>query len=149
MTKACLILPASGVDLKTVAALADVMASRGSDTSAPPKFRLCQALAEFRLGHFEQAVNCAQPGVNSSSRHSRAHAAAIMAMSQFRLNQVDAARTTLADCNQVIEKLPKLESGDLGDSWRDWIIAHALQSEAKRMIDGEGASAQPLADSVR
>jgi hypothetical protein len=72
-----------------------------------------------------------------------------MAMSQFRLNQVDAARTTLADCNQVIEKLPKLESGDVGDSWRDWIIAHALQSEAKRMIDCEAASAQPLADSVR
>jgi serine/threonine protein kinase len=149
MTKACLILPSSGVDLKSVAALADVVASRGSDTSAPPRFRLCQALAEFRLGHYEQAVNCAQPGVKSSSRHSRAHATAIMAMSQFRLNHVDAARTMLADCNQVIEKLPKLESGDLGSDWRDWIIAHALQSEAKRMIHGEAASAEPLADSLR
>jgi serine/threonine protein kinase len=149
MTKACLILPSSGVALKTVAALADVMARRGLDTSAPPRFRLCQALAEFRLGRYEQAVNCAQSGVNSSSRHSRAHAAAIMAMSHFRLNQVDAARTMLADCNQVIEKLPTLESGNVGDGWRDWIIAHALQSEAKRMIDGEAASAEPLADSLR
>jgi len=45
----------------------------------------------------------------------------------------------LARCDQVIaEKLPKVEAG-LGRDWRDWIIAHALQSEAKQMIDG-GAS---------
>jgi len=32
--------------------------------------------------------------------------------------------------------LPKLESGDLGDGWLDWIIAHALMREAQAMIEG-------------
>jgi hypothetical protein len=29
----------------------------------------------------------------------------------------------------------KLESGDLGNDWRDWIIAGALLAEAKSMIE--------------
>jgi hypothetical protein len=41
----------------------------------------------------------------------------------------------------VIESFPKLSSGDLGGDWRDWIIAHALQFEAKKMINGEGSPA--------
>jgi len=63
---------------------------------------------------------------------------------------LDQARTALADCNKTIqEKLPKLEKGDLGDRWHDWIIAHALQSEAKRMIEGEVASGVPPAELPR
>jgi hypothetical protein len=65
-------------------------------------------------------------------------------MCEYRLNQLDKAKTALSDCNKVIEsKLPNLETpgvSDLGKDWRDWIIAHALQSEAKRMIDGEPSS---------
>jgi hypothetical protein len=28
----------------------------------------------------------------------------------------------------------------LGDSWRDWIFAHALQAEARRAIEGASAA---------
>jgi hypothetical protein len=75
---------------------------------------------------------------------SEAQAAAIIAMAQFKLNQMDKARNALADCNKVIqEKLP-MEGGNLGPDWRDWIIAHALQSEAIGMIDAEpSATARP------
>jgi len=76
--------------------------------------------------------------------HCQAEAAAIMAMSQFKLSQKDKAQSALADCNKIIEeKLKKLEKGDLGGDWRDWIIAHALQSEAKNLIDGEPLSPEP------
>ena len=72
-------------------------------------------------------------------------------MSQFKLNQLDKAQASLADCNKLIEdKLPKLTKpglSNLGKDWRDWIIAHALQSEAKRMI--EAASAAPSAQPPR
>jgi hypothetical protein len=62
-------------------------------------------------------------------------------MSDFKLNQLATARTALADCNKVIaEKLPSAEQGPGGD-WRDWIIVHALQSEAKQMIDGDSSYA--------
>jgi len=28
-------------------------------------------------------------------------------------------------------------SGDLGDDWREWIIAHALMREAEALIEGD------------
>src|SRR5262249_49439914 len=35
----------------------------------------------------------------------------------------------------------QLGDGDLGRDWRGWIFAHALLSEANRMIDGQPSSA--------
>jgi hypothetical protein len=135
MAKDCLILPSAGVDLKSVAALADVAVSRGSNAAAAPYFKFCKALAQYRLGHYQAATNWAGLAIQGSFDYPRASAAAVMAMSQFRLNQLDNARATLAYCNKVIEeKMPKFGQ-DLGGDWVDWIIAHALQSEAKELID--------------
>jgi len=65
-------------------------------------------------------------------------------MAQSRLNQTEASRETLSKCVEIVQtQLPKLENGDLGRNWRDWIITHALQSEAKRMIEGEPSAAPP------
>jgi hypothetical protein len=107
----------------------------------------------FRLGRYEEAADSAQIAVQSRNPAVQAQAAAIRAMSQYNLNQLDEARIALADCNKVIEsKLPKLEKpgvSNLGKDWRDWIIAHALQSEAKRMIAGESPSVAPAANPQR
>jgi hypothetical protein len=57
-------------------------------------------------------------------------------MSEFKMGQTNEAHAALVKCDQVIEKsLPKLDSGDLGQDWRDWIIAHALQREASDLIN--------------
>jgi serine/threonine protein kinase len=144
MAKDCLILPSSGADLKQVAVLADLAATRGSNSGAAPYFHLCKALAEFRMVNYEEALNWAGLAAKGRFDYPKADAAAIIAMSQFRLNQLEEARTALADCDRLIEeKLPKSDVGDLGNDWRDWIIAHALQSEAKQMIAGEPASERP------
>jgi hypothetical protein len=37
----------------------------------------------------------------------------------------------------------------LGQDWKDWIIAHALQSEAKQMIDDQFSSTARLMDLPR
>ena len=63
----------------------------------------------------------------------------VLAMAQYQLNHVSDARASLAKGVEVEQtKLPKLESGDIGgkfgDSWTDWIIAHALLDQAKAMI---------------
>jgi tetratricopeptide (TPR) repeat protein len=137
MAKDCLILPSAGVDPKSVAALADVAVSIGSNAPAATYFEFCKALAEFRLGHFPEAVNWAGLAIQGPYDYPRANAAAVMAMSKFKLNQLDNARTTLAYCNKLIEeKMPK-SGQDLGDDWQDWIIVHALQSEAKGLIEGD------------
>jgi hypothetical protein len=45
---------------------------------------------------------------------------------------------------EVVEtKLPKFTDKDLGGDWRDLIIARALQSEAKQLIDGEPSAKSP------
>ena len=55
---------------------------------------------------------------------------------------VENARDALNRCAEVVRtELPKFTDKDLGSDWRDLIIAHALQSEAKRLIDGEPSSA--------
>jgi serine/threonine protein kinase len=142
MAKDCLILPSSAVDLKPVAALADVAVGRGANEGAAPWFRCCKALAEYRLGHYEEAVNWGRLAAEGSAPPCQAEACAIMAMARFKMNQSDQARIALAGCETVIkEKLPKLEQDDPGEDWRDLIIANALRSEAKRMVDGEPSPA--------
>ena len=65
----------------------------------------------------------------------------VLAMAQNRLKQTDEARDTLAKAVEIIDtKLAKLESGDLGVGWTDWIIAHALMTEAKALIEGTAAT---------
>ena len=143
MAKDCLILPSSGVDLNVVAAMANLAVIGGSNSPAAPFFQCCKALAEYRQGHHQEAINWAHLAAKGPFPHSKAEAAAIIAMSQFKLNQLDEAQTALADCDTIIEKkLPKLGEA-LGQDWRDWIIAHALQSEAKQMINGVSSFSVP------
>jgi hypothetical protein len=62
----------------------------------------------------------------------------VLAMAQHRSKQADEANAALARGVDIAEsKLPKLDSGDLGDGWIDWIIAHALIREAKALIEGQ------------
>ena len=64
----------------------------------------------------------------------------VLAMSQHQLQQIDQARASFAKGTEVEHKLPKLKSGDLGEHWMDWIIAHAIMREAKAMIEAPAAS---------
>jgi hypothetical protein len=142
MAKDCLILPSSGADLKAVGALADVAVTRGTNSPSYPLFQCCKALAEYRQEHFAEAIQWADSSTKHSFPYSKAEGYAILAMAQFKSARTNEALTALADCAKVIdEKLPKLSSGDLGGDWIDWIIAHALQSEAKGLIEGEQPAA--------
>lgn len=68
-----------------------------------------------------------------------------MGMAQFQLNQTQASRANLKKCGDIVQnQLPKPEAGSLGGDWRDWVIAHALQSEAKQLIDGKPSAAASL-----
>ena len=146
----CLILPSSGAKVLELAAWIELGVNRGTNSSSVPNLKLCGALAVFRLGRYEEAAHRAQLAGVSRTAAVQAQAAAILAMAQFKLDQLDRARSTLADCEKVIEsKLPKLKTpgeSDLGKNWRDWIVAHALRSEAQRMMaekSGSGAASPP------
>jgi tetratricopeptide (TPR) repeat protein len=145
MAKDCLILPRPGADLKVPCEFAETAVTKGEkDTVSLPFFQCCKALAEYRLGNWEGATTWANRAAAKSSPYARAEAYAILAMAQFQLKNTDGARDALNKCTEVVgTELPKFTDEDVGASWRDLIIAHALQSEAKQLIDGEPFIARP------
>src|SRR5258708_34920909 len=150
MAKDCLILPSSGADLKAVGALADLAVTRGTNSSSYSLFKCCKALAEYRQEHFGDAIEWAGSATRHNFPYSKAEGYAILSIAQFKSGRTNEAVAALAYCSRVIdEKLPKLNTGTLVNDWRDWIIAHALQAEAKRLIGGEPASAAPPANLPR
>jgi serine/threonine protein kinase len=135
MAKDRLILPSSGVDLNPVAALAEVAVDKGKFLPPYPYFQCCKALAEYRQGHFAEAVKWAQQAAINPFPFSQAEACAILAMGQYKLNQVAEAHITLAKCEQIIEtRFPVVRYQELGGDWRDWIIAHTLLTEAQNLL---------------
>src|SRR5262249_41395903 len=128
--KDCLILPSSGADLKAVSALADLAVTRGKASGRGYAwFRCCKALAEYRQQHFGQAIEWAASITKGDFPYAQAEAYAILSMAQNKFDATNAAQRALADCDQVIDKLPP-PGTYVGQDWPDWIIAHALQSEA-------------------
>ena len=61
----------------------------------------------------------------------------VLAMSNYHLRQLDEAHAAMARGLAIADtKLPKVESGDLGYWWRDWVFADVLMREAKALIEG-------------
>ncbi len=140
--KACLILPSSGADFKSVGLLADTAVQPGTNVAYLPWFQLTKALAEYRLQHFSDALDWTGriPTLGVPGRD--ASACALLAMADYRLRHFDAAHVALAKGIDIAEtKLPKLDDGDLGQDWWNWIIAHALLNEAKALIETPSATA--------
>jgi hypothetical protein len=142
MAKDCLILPQPGADLQVAGQLADTAVTLGEGTPPYALFECCKALAEYRVGHWDRAVTWAQRASANNFPYSHAESYAILAMAECELKQNEEARSALVKCSEIVEtQMPKMESGDLGGDWRDWIIAHALLAEAKSMIQGAGLPA--------
>jgi len=110
-------------------------------------YQSCKALAEYRQGRFASAAEWAlktlsQPeygwGWELRNDIRRVGANMVLAMSNYQLHQPDQARAALARGLEIADKkLPKLESGDLGLHWPDWIFTQVLMREAKALIEGD------------
>jgi hypothetical protein len=139
-----MILPASGADLLSVAAMAETAVTRGKGMNVYHVFQFCKALAEYRQGHWSEAISLATDAAQDSWPYAEGESLAVLAMSEYRLNHVAEARADLARCERVVqEQMPRL-GGVLGFDWRDWIIVHALLAEARAVIEGQRASSERL-----
>jgi tetratricopeptide (TPR) repeat protein len=146
MAKDCLILPSSGADFAAVGKLADTAVILGKNEEGLPYFQCTKALAEYRSGNFAGAAEWSQRTLAnpSSPRLTCCFVEGYMAlaMAQHQMSQTNEARATLAKGVAKADALNKLETGDIGPDWRDWIIAHALMKEAKALIHGETAASE-------
>ena len=144
--KTCLLLP-GGVspDDLTLAGHVAENAVALSEKGDRMHWRLMtKGLAEYRLGHFTNAIEQMELSQKAMTHERdaagsmcKADACFVMAMSRQQLKQPDQARADLASGLEIMQtKLPKLDGGDLGQTWYDVLPAYILMREAKAMIDG-------------
>ena len=137
MAKDCLILPSPKADLKAIGELAETAVTAGKGHSSLLDFQFAKGLAEYRQGHFGEAVDWMGKVLGSSAGDPflEAEANVVLGMAQYQRQQPDQARASLAKAVEFQEKkLPKLASGDIGADWIDWIVVHALVKEASELI---------------
>jgi len=144
MVKDCLILPASSeTELAALADLADVAIAAGPQHASAPFFQFAKGLCEFRQGRFASAVQWMEQVLARSGefdfRDVQAHM--VLAMSHYQLNHTEEARAALAKGSEISKSnLPRIERGNVGVYWFDWIIAHALEREAIALIEGPSST---------
>jgi hypothetical protein len=59
-------------------------------------------------------------------------------MAQHRLDMAEEAAQSLAEARQMMEaECPKIESGDIGNTWRAWLECHIVRREAEALIGND------------
>ena len=141
ISKVCVLLPSSGVDLETVSKMTDEAIVLADDSSGMAWAQLSKGMTEYRLGHFESAIEYEQKAFSITNGESdrferQIEASMVLAMADQQLNRSDDARAALAQGIRIEkDKSPKIESGNLGENWMDWIITHTLMHEAEELLE--------------
>jgi serine/threonine protein kinase len=109
-------------------------------------YQSCKALAEYRQGRYASAAEWASKALSQPKYTTpyeaqddcrRVEANMLLAMSCYQLQRLDEAREALRRGLEIADKkLPKLERGDLGMFWPDWVFAQVLMREARALIKG-------------
>jgi serine/threonine-protein kinase len=125
--RACLLLPASGNELRQAVALAEraAAADRAKYRGLHAYFLFARGLAEYRQGRFDRAV-CALRG--DASRVLGPAPRLVLAMALHRSGQVAEARETLAAAVSAHDW--RADQARDQDGW----ICHALRREAEGLI---------------
>jgi tetratricopeptide (TPR) repeat protein len=127
ISRTCLLLSADGEELRQAVKLADAAASARdpNDTRAHPHRLFAKGLADYRQGHFKEAIAVMNGGASAPRGPS---ARLVMAMAQHRDGQRDRARKTLAAAVSSFDWRPTK-----ADHIEDW-MAHVLRREAEALI---------------
>jgi tetratricopeptide (TPR) repeat protein len=129
---ACLLLPASGDELRRSVALADraVAAAEKSREPGNPYVRFVKGLAEYRQGRPQQAIPWLEQ--SASGLPNRPGPRLVLAMAQFQSGSAREARRTLAAAVKVYpwNESPPASQMDLPVTW----VSHVLRREAEAMI---------------
>jgi serine/threonine-protein kinase len=124
--QACLLLPATGDELRQAAALAErAAAAEPSNSPANPVFLFAQGLAEFRRGRFDQAVSAMR---GDAGRVLRPAPRLVLAMALHRSGKTAEARQTLAAA--VVDPRWTANPARFPSDWS----SHVLRREAEALI---------------
>ena len=125
--RACLLFPGSDEELRESAHLINIAVSARStvDDRYSPYFFFAQALANYRLGHMDDAARSLQQAGETILWPS---ARLLRAMIQYRQGKIDAAKKTLAFAIAAFDWTPARAN------FRDVWLAHILRREAETLI---------------
>jgi len=139
LAKSCLLLPDSGVDLKTVETLANNAVDLGvGDEGARPFFQLSKALSEYRQRHFAEAVEWAQKALASARLDAHGPACAILAMAKWQLGEKQDARAVLGKGNEIAPPvMPARDAIDPGQAWLAWVFSRVSLDEAAALFESD------------
>jgi len=106
-------------------------------------------LAEYRQGRFESSivwmdkaqVTAARQSLplwtHERQRNNVAMASLVQAMAHHQLGQVEAARTALAEADNLLQtQFLQADSGDIGRGWSEWLMVQILANEARELLNG-------------
>jgi hypothetical protein len=132
-----LMLPGPGTELDLENKLCALMSDSGEGHGADAYFPFCRGLTEYRQGNFTDADKWLRQCVEAtnSSSELRVSSYMVMAMALRALHQNEPAREAFSAGKELAQKkLKRLETGEVGYEWIDWLIAHALMREAQALI---------------
>jgi eukaryotic-like serine/threonine-protein kinase len=150
VARLCLLRPLEGTNLMAALKLAE---SAAPGEHAPPSQGLAMrqvtmGLAEYRQGHFEDAVawmdkaqvTAARQNLprwtNARQRNNVVMASLVRAMAQHQLGHVEAASATMSKATELLQsQFPQSVSGDIGREWPEWLMTQILAREAKELLD--------------
>ena len=133
VAKSCLLRPASGATLTSATVLAERSLAQDNDWR-----EIVKALADYRAGQFGSAVEWAQKALARPAIERRdAEALLVLAMAERRQKHGDAAAAALAKATALIDKFPKMNSGELGPYWIDVATCDLWLREAQSPLPHE------------
>ena len=142
LSKICLLAPLPEADTRIAAELADLALSKTTEPRVIAQALLGKGLAEYREGHYPEAVQWMEKAIASpseasptSARNVSGAAYAIVAAACHKLHEPDKAREALFQATEGLKgKWLSPDMTDLGDHWQDVVIAHLLLREAEDLL---------------
>jgi tetratricopeptide (TPR) repeat protein len=139
--KTCLLAPGSVDDLKPVLELADRAAVGAKEQGKHSWFTTVRALASYRAGHFENALEWIEQS-EPRSEVGRLTAVSIRAMTLNQLGRLEEARILLADAQNLHSQHTSANLAN-SDELFDWMRAEILYQEAAELIGNSESTAAP------
>lgn len=138
----CLMHPECGVAKAEVAAFANAAASLGNEPSQRSGHYLLQALHQYRLGRWAEAVAFAAK-IGRDGSPSGVAGQAVLALSAYHQQKLLLAKDTLRACyEQAVFRWPADPTPGL---WQDWLFAVIMVREAHQVVEPEVPHVEALA----
>jgi WD40 repeat protein/serine/threonine protein kinase/tetratricopeptide (TPR) repeat protein len=134
--KTGLLLPGATEDRNKLAQLINLAVTKQPDHPDMPWFLMARGLAEYRAGRWADAAGWLEKSLaDQPPVYVQASGRILLAMTQHRRGQTEAARATLAQAQRITAtQVPTLDKS--GGDWHDWLINDLLRREAEALLGG-------------